>query len=269
MTIHNSSPRPSVEKILLAIINKGLVSQTDLPKLTNLSRLTISKELKNLEQKRYIKFDRGPLKIGLGRRSNHWRINFRGILLVFSFLNRDLVKIDNFTKRYKDDWIIFREWDYIKKNPEVRMYIENNISEYISKEMISLEYLSWDPNIPNDFWLNLPLKTRERFHIERDEYEKHLLLRSILGLHRVFYCDFVLGGYYEASNIIPYLIKSPVFKILYERELELLKRNYAQLMMVSEIIKDPGTADQVSFKLRKSKILEFKDSYDQYLNELP
>ncbi len=267
MTLHKSKPRSSVEKILLAIMNKDKISQPALSALTNLSRMTVSKELKNLEQKRYIQFVRVP-STDFGRPSNYWQINFRGILLAFSFLNRDLVKIDNFAKRHKDDWIIFREWDYIKKNPEVRMYIENNISEYISKEMISLEYLSWDPNIPNDFWLNLPLKTRERFHIERDEYEKHLLLRSILGLHRVFYYDFVLGGCYEASNIIPYLIKSPVFKILYERELELLKMNYAQLMMVSEIIKDPDTADQVSFKLRKSKILEFKDSYDQNLNDL-
>ena len=60
MTEQKSRTRESVDKILMAIMQKGIISQPEIRELTELGRTTISKELKHLKQKGYINFVRVP-----------------------------------------------------------------------------------------------------------------------------------------------------------------------------------------------------------------
>lgn len=261
MTLQNKKrPRTAVQKILLAIMQKDKVSQPELKDLTNLSRMTISKALKELEIKRYIKFVRVQ-PVDKGRPCNYWKISFRGLLLVFDTLKHHKEELDPFIKRYEDEWVVFREWDYIAKDITIRLFVEYIISQYTSKKLMFLDALSLKDMIHNPY-VNQKAIEREQKHAYLEQIDKHTLVRDILGLHRVFYSDAGRnGGVLEVAQIIPYLIKNPVFKELYVRELELLKLNYEQLMIVSEIIEHPDKAEQVTDKLVISKTRELRKHY--------
>ena len=182
-------------------------------------------------------------------------------MLVFSYLRWSSVERDFFAEKYKDEWVIFREWGYINKNDDVRMYVELILSKFISEQSISIIDLFQENNVRYSFLSTLSSRRRDQFQIDRDEYVKHLLLRDILGLHKLFHDNVWDVVCYKIPTIIPYLIQNPVFKALYDKELEALKKNYKQLLMLSKVIKYPDTAEHVIGKLRESKQTEFREAW--------
>lgn len=254
MSLQKSRWRDSTLSILRAILHQSIVSQLEIEQRTELSRMTVSKEIRILEKNRFIKFIRVLNRETYGRPRNHWKLTFRGILAIFMELPGE--EKEMLIKKIKNEWVVFDEWNYIKKNIWVYNYVLSRIFNFVGERRGWLETIFEPDHFKElNIWKEQTPRERERLSESLDEKDKQLLIRDILGLHRLFYTkDPTHGGWYETKTILPYLIQNKTFLKLYKEEVVVLKTKFEHLLMVSEILKDPSKAEEVANNLFYSQL---------------
>jgi len=125
----------------MAIYND--TEQAEFPKILGCSYRTILREIKLLELGHYISFVRNRPLGERGRPRNVWKITFFGLLTVIKqFVDKYEPIPDVIIQNFKNDWIIFKEWEYLTKDDRIKKFVESSISMFLIGQNFSIEELN-------------------------------------------------------------------------------------------------------------------------------
>jgi hypothetical protein len=99
------------------------------------------RQLQLLKKLGLIKLSRVEGPEARGRGTYVWEITFRGIIQGIYRLDskRDYDQLDRIAETHKDKWIIFKEWAYLSKDPEIKKLIIMGLAFFALKEIPQLD----------------------------------------------------------------------------------------------------------------------------------
>lgn len=202
-------------KILKYLALKGPSYQTEIAKtLKDVSDRTVLRDIKLLEAEMFIELN-CQKSVGRGPPRKYWNVTFIGLLFLFSMeksLREELIG------KYKDEWIIFSEWNYFRKTIDT-VNIEIHIAYKIKKE---LERLGYNERIFNNrkFSLKYPLRSSRNEIKGLNEFYKEHFAKVCFDLEEVFDMSSTLLGEELIMVLIDYYSQNPVLRRFLEKQLE-------------------------------------------------
>jgi len=217
------------EEILKILALKKRAHQSELEKKTSGSYRTVGRNIDSLEEWGLIEYiEKVNERPKRGKTPKYWKITSLGLSVAFSIVGKDLDKLNEIVETHKNEFQIFKEWDYICRNERVKNFVVEGVLKWANdmKRFIRLETLG----IPED--LNIFWKTTQNgFGVKVEGVgngsaqvlpSESALNVMALGVYELFSGNVLLEKKLddEVEKVIDYLLENPNLRKIIRKSIE-------------------------------------------------
>ncbi|MEM3760225.1 MAG: hypothetical protein QXZ02_03825 [Candidatus Bathyarchaeia archaeon] len=206
-------------KILESLALNGQLYQKQLVEKTGTSYRNLIRQLQLLQNAGLIRIARTEPSSKKGKEQNIWELTFQGLLVFLTNIRNFESELDQIAQNNKDKWLIFKEWQTLTKDPEVKGFLINRIALYCLQHFGSVNLKT----LAKLAQLHTPLGL---FKVFEDLY-RHEATLNVLCLDDVFYHADVLFtndkqeyGNYTGVKLWKILASNATFKEFLEKLFE-------------------------------------------------